>query len=87
MVSPFPLLFFGGNISTSREDFQDLIQVDDWIKFQASPRIAKLVQVSSDAFEVNFSTCSEQNNDQKRRNALFLFLFLNKSSLSSSESN
>lgn len=46
MVPPFPLLFFGGKISTGREDFQNVIKIDDWIKFQASPKIAKLVKVS-----------------------------------------
>eukprot|EP00794_Sanderia_malayensis_P015883 gene15883-17483_t len=44
MISPLPLLFFGGKISTTREDFQNIIKVDDWIKFQASNRIAKLVK-------------------------------------------
>ena len=46
MISPFPLVFFGGKISIGREDFQNVIKVDDWIKFQASPNIAKLVKVS-----------------------------------------
>lgn len=45
MIPPFPLLFFGGNISVERDGDQQIIAVDKWIKFQASHHIAKLVKV------------------------------------------
>lgn len=45
MITPFPLLFFGGKISVDRDGDQQIIAVDDWIKFQAPHRIAKLVKV------------------------------------------
>lgn len=44
MVSPYPLLFFGGHIDTRKDGDQDCITVDDWIIFQASPKTAKLVK-------------------------------------------
>ena len=46
MIPPFPLLFFGGNISVQRDGEQETIAVDKWIVFQAPHNIAKLVKVS-----------------------------------------
>lgn len=43
-VSPFSLLFFGGNISIQRDQDQDTIAVDEWIVFQSSGRISHLVK-------------------------------------------
>jgi ATP-dependent RNA helicase DHX36 len=45
LIPPFPLLFFGGDISMKTDAEQDTIAVDDWIVFQASQRIAGLVKV------------------------------------------
>ena len=45
MIPPFPLLFFGGNISVQRDGDQETIAVDKWIVFQAPHNVAKLVQV------------------------------------------
>ena len=45
MIPPFPLLFFGGDISVQRDKDQETIAVDDWIIFQASQKIAELVKV------------------------------------------
>ena len=45
LIPPFPLLFFGGDISVKRDGDQEVIAVDDWIVFQASRSIAKLVKV------------------------------------------
>lgn len=45
MIPPFPLLFFGGDISVQRDRDQETIAVDDWIIFQASQKIAELVKV------------------------------------------
>ena len=45
LIPPFPLLFFGGNISVQRDMDQETIAVDDWIIFQAAHHTAKLVQV------------------------------------------
>ncbi|XP_076451266.1 ATP-dependent DNA/RNA helicase DHX36-like [Babylonia areolata] len=44
MVSPYPLLFFGGNISILKDSGQNCIAVDEWIIFKASPSTAQLVK-------------------------------------------
>lgn len=52
-IPPFPLLFFGGDISVQRDGDQETIAVDKWIIFQAPTHIAELVKVylcSSKAF-------------------------------------
>ena len=46
MIPPYPLLFFGGDISMLEDEGQEVIAVDQWIKFQAPRKIAKLVKVS-----------------------------------------
>uniref|UniRef100_A0AAR2KI43 ATP-dependent DNA/RNA helicase DHX36 n=1 Tax=Pygocentrus nattereri TaxID=42514 RepID=A0AAR2KI43_PYGNA len=43
-VSPFSLLFFGGDISIQKDKDQDTIAVDEWIIFQSPARIAHLVK-------------------------------------------
>ncbi|TSK38403.1 ATP-dependent RNA helicase DHX36 [Bagarius yarrelli] len=43
-VSPFSLLFFGGEISIQKDQEQDTIAVDEWIVFQSPARIAHLVK-------------------------------------------
>ena len=45
MISPLPLLFFGGNIRVYEEDGRDTIEVDDGIKFHSPTRCAQLVKV------------------------------------------
>ncbi|KAK2193777.1 hypothetical protein NP493_5g02083 [Ridgeia piscesae] len=44
MVSPYPLLFFGGNIHVTQEGGVDCVIIDGWIKFRANKRIARLVK-------------------------------------------
>ncbi|KAK3104587.1 hypothetical protein FSP39_005663 [Pinctada imbricata] len=49
MVSPYPLLFFGGEIKSSMMKVNDheerhMVTVDDWISFYASPTIGQLVK-------------------------------------------
>ena len=44
-IPPFPLLFFGGDISVERDGDQETIAVDKWIVFQAPTHIAELVKV------------------------------------------
>ncbi|XP_002737580.2 ATP-dependent DNA/RNA helicase DHX36-like [Saccoglossus kowalevskii] len=44
VIEPYPLLFFGGDITMGKDDTQDVIRVDDWIVFKASPTIATLVK-------------------------------------------
>ncbi|CAL1527826.1 unnamed protein product [Lymnaea stagnalis] len=44
MVSPYPLLFFGGEIKILKEGGMDLVSVDDWVKFKASASTAQLVK-------------------------------------------
>ncbi|XP_041377673.1 ATP-dependent DNA/RNA helicase DHX36-like isoform X2 [Gigantopelta aegis] len=44
MVSPYPLLFFGGEITIGKDGDQDIVGVDDWIVFRASPNTAQLVK-------------------------------------------
>uniref|UniRef100_A0A4W5P9X5 ATP-dependent DNA/RNA helicase DHX36 n=1 Tax=Hucho hucho TaxID=62062 RepID=A0A4W5P9X5_9TELE len=43
-VSPFSLLFFGGDITIQMDQDQETIAVDDWIVFQSPARIAHLVK-------------------------------------------
>ncbi|XP_066541887.1 ATP-dependent DNA/RNA helicase DHX36 [Hoplias malabaricus] len=43
-VSPFSLLFFGGDISIQKDKEQETISVDEWIVFQSPARIAHLVK-------------------------------------------
>ncbi|KAM5163257.1 ATP-dependent DNA/RNA helicase DHX36 [Mantella aurantiaca] len=43
-VSPYSLLFFGGDISIQNDQGQDTIAVDEWIVFQSPARIANLVK-------------------------------------------
>ncbi|XP_075196835.1 ATP-dependent DNA/RNA helicase DHX36 [Anomaloglossus baeobatrachus] len=43
-VSPYSLLFFGGDISIQKDQDQDTIAVDEWIVFQSPSRIANLVK-------------------------------------------
>ncbi|XP_072264096.1 ATP-dependent DNA/RNA helicase DHX36 [Pyxicephalus adspersus] len=43
-VSPYSLLFFGGDISIQKDKDQDTIAVDEWIVFQSPARIANLVK-------------------------------------------
>ncbi|XP_040284062.1 ATP-dependent DNA/RNA helicase DHX36 isoform X1 [Bufo bufo] len=43
-VSPYSLLFFGGDISIQKDQDQDTIAVDEWIVFQSPARIAHLVK-------------------------------------------
>lgn len=43
-VSPYSLLFFGGDISIQKDQGQDTIAVDEWIVFQSPGRIAHLVK-------------------------------------------
>lgn len=45
-VSPYCLLFFGGDISIQKDKEQDTIAVDEWIVFQSPARIAHLVKVT-----------------------------------------
>jgi len=44
MVSPYPLLFFGGNIKILQEQGQEVVSVDDWVIFKASASTAQLVK-------------------------------------------
>ncbi|XP_053566041.1 ATP-dependent DNA/RNA helicase DHX36 [Bombina bombina] len=43
-VSPYSLLFFGGDVSIQKDKDQDTIAVDEWIVFQSPARIAHLVK-------------------------------------------
>lgn len=43
MIAPYPLIFFGGRIATGHDEGQELITVDDDIKFRAPAKIATLV--------------------------------------------
>lgn len=45
MIAPFPLLFFGGDISVFMEEGYETVAVDDFIKFKSPKRIANLVKV------------------------------------------
>ncbi|XP_047449479.1 ATP-dependent DNA/RNA helicase DHX36 [Mugil cephalus] len=43
-VSPFSLLFFGGDITIQKDEGQETIAVDQWIVFRSPARIAHLVK-------------------------------------------
>ncbi|XP_064642858.1 ATP-dependent DNA/RNA helicase DHX36-like isoform X2 [Lineus longissimus] len=43
-ISPYPLLFFGGDITIKNVDGDECVVVDDWIVFKASQKIASLVK-------------------------------------------
>uniref|UniRef100_A0A8D0G5J0 RNA helicase n=1 Tax=Sphenodon punctatus TaxID=8508 RepID=A0A8D0G5J0_SPHPU len=43
-ISPYCLLFFGGDISIQKDKDQETIAVDEWIVFQSPARIAQLVK-------------------------------------------
>ncbi len=45
-VSPFSLLFFGGDITIQKDEDQETVAVDQWIVFRSPARIANLVKVS-----------------------------------------
>ena len=45
MIAPFPLLFFGGDISVFMEEGHETVAVDEVIKFKSPTRIANLVKV------------------------------------------
>ena len=45
MIAPFPLLFFGGEISVFVEEGYETVAVDDFIKFKSPTRTANLVKV------------------------------------------
>lgn len=47
-VSPFSLLFFGGDITIQRDEDQETVAVDQWIVFRSPARIAHLVKVGED---------------------------------------
>lgn len=44
-VSPYSLLFFGGEISVSTDGDTEIVTVDQWIKFNCRKSVATLVQV------------------------------------------
>ncbi|XP_019627907.1 PREDICTED: ATP-dependent RNA helicase DHX36-like [Branchiostoma belcheri] len=44
MISPYPLLFFGGDITIQKDGNQETVAVDNWIIFRAATRTAKLVK-------------------------------------------
>jgi hypothetical protein len=45
VITPYALLFFGGEISLSMDEEQEIVTVDDWIKFNCRQSVATLVQV------------------------------------------
>lgn len=47
-MSPFSLLFFGGDITIQKDEDQETIAVDQWIVFRSPARIAHLVKVSDE---------------------------------------
>lgn len=45
-MSPFSLLFFGGDITIQTEMGDETVAVDQWIVFRCQARIAHLVKVN-----------------------------------------
>lgn len=52
-VSPFSLLFFGGDITIQKDEDQETVAVDQWIVFRSPARIAHLVKVSDGHSHIN----------------------------------
>lgn len=52
-VSPFSLLFFGGDITIQKDEDQETIAVDQWIVFRSPARIAHLVKVNDTHIHIN----------------------------------
>mgnify|MGYP002803825931 CR=1 FL=1 len=50
-VTPYSLLFFGGKISLSIDEDQEVVTVDHWIKFNCRKSVATLVQRLRDELE------------------------------------
>ncbi|KAK3750637.1 hypothetical protein QZH41_012824, partial [Actinostola sp. cb2023] len=46
MIAPYPLLFFGGDITVLVEEGHEVIAVDDFIRFRSPRKIAILVKVN-----------------------------------------
>ena len=44
-MTPYSLLFFGGEISVGMDEDQEVVTVDHWIKFKCRNTVAILVQV------------------------------------------
>lgn len=49
-MSPFSLLFFGGDITIQEEMSNETVTVDQWIVFRCPARIAHLVKVNDSIF-------------------------------------
>lgn len=45
-VTPYSLLFFGGEVSLGLDEEQEVVVVDRWIKFKCRKTLAALVQVN-----------------------------------------
>lgn len=54
-VSPFSLLFFGGDITIQKDEGQETVAVDQWIVFRSPARIAHLVKVGERCTTVSYS--------------------------------
>lgn len=52
-VSPFSLLFFGGDITIQKDGDQETVAVDQWIVFRSPARIANLVKASEGPTDIN----------------------------------
>uniref|UniRef100_A0A8C7JLW4 ATP-dependent DNA/RNA helicase DHX36 n=1 Tax=Oncorhynchus kisutch TaxID=8019 RepID=A0A8C7JLW4_ONCKI len=57
-VSPFSLLFFGGDVTIQMDQDQETIAVDDWIVFQSPARIAHLVHTHTPSLWMTGSSSS-----------------------------
>ena len=58
MIAPFPLLFFGGDISVFVEEGFETVAVDGFIKFKSPTRIAHLVKVMKPTESSTIGDCS-----------------------------
>lgn len=71
-VSPYCLLFFGGDISIQKDKDQDTIAVDEWIVFESPARIGNLVKVivHLPLFYAAFHSNIKNNNLLRRKGPL-----------------
>ncbi|TKS80928.1 ATP-dependent RNA helicase DHX36 [Collichthys lucidus] len=59
-VSPFSLLFFGGDITIQKDGDQETVAVDQWIVFRSPARIANLVKASEGPTDINKPRAKER---------------------------
>lgn len=61
-MSPFSLLFFGGDITIQKDGGDETVAVDQWIVFRCPVRIAHLVKVNGHVLRRSSGAASARSN-------------------------